>query len=192
MASRLCTLVVHAGQQVVHAGQRASRGNRGRPQQVGFAPGRRVAAAAGGRARAGVCSIAAVQPPRVSAEVASCQPAAPGSWQVAWLLRNQGATTLRLESAWIPHGRFRGAGRLPLSGEVAPGTAAHIEARVAAAEAPGTIVENAFLIVRLLQQDGQAWRVFIRMRVLFDAQAAAQPIIEDITAQAVGAGYHDA
>jgi hypothetical protein len=51
---------------------------------------------------------------------------------------------------------------------------------VRAREEPGTRVDNAYLILQV-STDGQAWRIFTRMRVEFDTQAAPRPIVEVIT-----------
>jgi hypothetical protein len=45
------------------------------------------------------------------------------------------------------------------------------------------VVENAFLILRL----SLGWRVFVRMRVEFDADATPHPIPELVTLQSAGA-----
>jgi hypothetical protein len=100
------------------------------------------------------------------------------AWRVAWRGINAGASPVFLEAAWIPHGRFRGEGRIPLDVEVAPGASHCLEFRVHAREAPGTLVENAFLILRLPE-----WRVFVRMRIEFDVDARPRPIVEQVTTQ---------
>jgi hypothetical protein len=118
--------------------------------------------------------------PHLRVDVESVRPAGAGAWQVTWRLASQGEA-VALESAWVPHGRFRGAGRLnfgpprllPLS----------LEMLVHADEAPGTVVENTFLILRL----ASGWRVFIRMRVEFDQDGVPHPIPELVTLQSAGA-----
>ena len=111
-----------------------------------------------------------------------------GTWQITWRIQNLSADALVVESAWVPHGRFRGAGRLSLTPPriVLPGDGLELKLAVHAEEAPGTLVENAFLILRV-SLAGAAWRVFIRMRVEFDAQAAPHPIPELMTVQSAGA-----
>ncbi len=88
---------------------------------------------------------------------------------------------LHLEDAWVPHGRFRGEGHVTLDVQVPTGGETIVELTVSAAEAPGTVVENAFLILRLSGQS-QAWRVFARMRVEFSASSML-PVVEVVTAQ---------
>ena len=122
--------------------------------------------------------------PRVSIEVVDCRPVPdrPGRWRVAWLFRNDEPTPVEIHDAWVPHGQFRGDGHVPLAIVVEHGGAARVELAVAAAEAPGTVVRNAFLILQVSGGD-RAWRVFARMRVEFDAQAAARPVVEVVTGQ---------
>ena len=131
-------------------------------------------------------------PPSLTVVRASCRPIAGGvqhpgdavRWAVTWVLVNTTALPLDLEAAWIPHGRFRGDGRLPLSDEIGPGATHELDFLVTADEAPRTIVENAFLILRVRVQNA-AWRVFIRMRIEFDASAVPIPVVEAITTQSL-------
>jgi hypothetical protein len=51
---------------------------------------------------------------------------------------------------------------------------------VAAEEGPGTVVENAFLILQV-RTATRGWRVFARMRVAFDDGPLA--LVEAVTAQ---------
>ena len=124
--------------------------------------------------------------PRVRSEVVECRPARgePGRWQVAWLVHNDEPEALEIHNAWIPHGRFRGDGRIPLTVRVDRGGSARLEFPVASAEAGGTVVRNAFLILEA-SASGHAWRVFARMRVEFDTQARPWPIVEVVTSQSL-------
>ena len=118
--------------------------------------------------------------PHLRVTVESVQPAGARLWRIGWRVENVGPP-MDIESAWVPHGRFRGQGRvnfspprpLPLS----------LEILVHADEPPGSVVENTFLILRL----STGWRVFVRMRVAFDADAVPHPIPELVTLQSVGA-----
>src|SRR5260221_7594356 len=120
--------------------------------------------------------------PRVSVAVESVQGVGDGRWQVTWLVTNDGVGSLTLEAAWIPHGRFRGDGRIPLSKDLHAGASAKLTFLVTAQGQVGTTVENAFLILRVVY-DGQPARIFSRMRIEFDAQAVPRPVIELITVQ---------
>ena len=95
-----------------------------------------------------------------------------------------------LESAWVPHGRFRGEGRVALSLSLAPGETGEVELTVRAQEPPGTLVENAFLILRARLAE-TPWRIFARMRVEFDAKAHPRPVVESVTFQRVAAAAEE-
>jgi hypothetical protein len=103
---------------------------------------------------------------------------------VSWIVQNQGDAALEPRSAWIPHGRFRGDGRLPLSGSLHPGESLRVALSVTVAEPAGSVVENAFLILRVACQ-GHLWGIFARMRIEFDAQARPVPIVELVTTQSL-------
>jgi hypothetical protein len=47
------------------------------------------------------------------------------------------------------------------------------------------VVENAFLILRVLWRE-QPWRIFARLRVVFDQHSVPENTIEVITTQPVG------
>jgi hypothetical protein len=119
--------------------------------------------------------------PDVQIEVETRRPdAQPGRWRVVWRVANAGSEPLRLEDAWIPHGRFRGDGHVPISAVIDPGASAPLEFVVSANEAPLTVVENAFLILR-----AGRWRLFARMRIEFDAHGVPRPIVETVTVQSL-------
>jgi len=119
--------------------------------------------------------------------VSGCGVQHPGDavrWTCTWVLLNDGASCVELTDAWIPHGRFRGDGRIPLAVEIAPGATHPLQFVVTADEAPGTVVENAFLILRVRMQE-TSWRVFIRLRIEFDLAAVPTPVVEAITTQSL-------
>ena len=79
----------------------------------------------------------------------------------------------------MPHGRFRGeGGHVPVNQVALPGEAARVELPVLAAEAPGTLVENAFLILRT-----DRCRIFARMRIQFGCDAVPLPHVARVTTQ---------
>ncbi len=123
--------------------------------------------------------------PRVTFSARKCQPAGePGRWRANWIVHNAESDPLELQAAWIPHGRFRGDGRLDLAGQVEPHASRELEFTVTADEEPGTRFENAFLILRVELQR-RAWRVFVRMRIEFDADAVPTPVVEAVTRQSL-------
>lgn len=124
--------------------------------------------------------------PRFRIEVLEARPEGdlPGRWRVGWLVHNDEDTPLELTSAWLPHGRFRGDGHVPLAVSVPGGDAVRIELAVTAVEAPGEVVNNAFLVVQT-SGAGSPQRVFTRMRIEFDAHGRPRPIIEVVTCQSL-------
>ena len=118
--------------------------------------------------------------PSLYVTVESCAPDG-DAWRVQWRIANHGNTPLMLTSAWVPHGRFRGAdGRVALHSVLVPGAQHRLSLRVGADEPPGTVVENAFLI---LQATG--WRIFTRMRIEFNAAGEPRPVVEATTYQSI-------
>jgi hypothetical protein len=112
--------------------------------------------------------------------------AEPGRWRAGWSVRNLSTERVQLLEAWLPHGRFRAAAQSLASGlQVAPGESALLELCVACSEPPGTVVENAFLILRLTWRE-QAWRVLARLQVTFDGAGNPHQACEAVTAQPVG------
>jgi hypothetical protein len=108
-------------------------------------------------------------------------------WRVTWRLHNRGGAPLSVESAWVPHGRFRGESRLTLepARHIGPGQSTELELLVHAQEAPGTVVENTFLILLVVAQQAK-WRVFTRMRVEFEPDGTPRPVPEVLTLQSSG------
>jgi hypothetical protein len=99
-------------------------------------------------------------------------------------IHNDASGALQLDDAWLPHGRFRGEGHVALNTEVPAGESRVVELTVSAAEPPGTIVENAFLVLRARRGD-KSWRIFARMRVEFDSRGKPNAIVESVTAQSL-------
>jgi hypothetical protein len=125
--------------------------------------------------------------PRLLIEPASCRAeAAPGQWLAAWRLHNLGQEPVVILSTWLPHDKFANP---PLSldppVQLAPGGSTVLELPVACNELPGSVVENAFVILRLLWL-GQLWRAFVRLRVTVDNSRTPQYSCESITVHPVG------
>ena len=125
--------------------------------------------------------------PQVRVEATDATPTpAEGGWQFAWRVTNTGEDDVSLESVWFPHGKFRGAERpLEPSRTLPPGSATTLERVVACAGEPGDEVENAFLIMHL-NWTGHPWRIFARLRIIFDDQSRPRSVTELITTQPVG------
>src|SRR5215813_11023023 len=125
--------------------------------------------------------------PRVRVEQASRRAGAvPDRWLVTWQVRNLGQHPLRLLAVRLPHSRFRSEEReLDPAPYLLPDERTQLEFPVACGGPPGTVVENAFLIFRVLWRD-EPWRIFARLRVLFDEQGGPQATTEVVTVQRVG------
>ena len=124
---------------------------------------------------------------RVSVNQVSCRPDPDSDrWLVAWDMQNLGRYPLQLLAARLPHGRFRSKEQeLTVLPQLQPGERARLVFPVACSEQPGTVVENAFLIVRVLWQE-KPWRIFTRLRVVFDDHGGPRTTIEMVTLQLVG------
>ena len=125
--------------------------------------------------------------PQVRVEQVAQHPEpASGWWRVAWHIQNLGQQPLQLLAARLPHSRFRSEEcDLTAMPELEPGAGAQLERPIACHELPGTVVENAFLIVRVLWRE-EPWRIFARLRVVFDEQGGPQTTTEVVTVQQVG------
>jgi hypothetical protein len=113
---------------------------------------------------------------------------APGHWLASWRIENPNPEPVELLATWLPHGRFRGEQQVlsrPIG--LGPGESATLELPVACGEPPGTVVENAFLILRLRWQS-RPWRIFARHRIEFGGEQPPRPrpVCEVITAQPIG------
>jgi hypothetical protein len=115
-----------------------------------------------------------------------CAASAPGRWLCTWRVRNCGQEPLQLLSAGLPHSRFRGEEQeLSPAPKLLPGESVQLAFAVACCEPTGTVVENAFLILRVLWRE-QLWRILARLRVVFDQHGAPENSTEVITTQPVG------
>ncbi len=109
-----------------------------------------------------------------------------GMWHVSWRIVNTGDAPIRLEAAWCPHGRFR-ASRWALSPPptLLAAESTTVATDVACDEAPGTVVENAFVILRVAWREAP-WRILVRLEIRVDARGVPQPAVMAISTQPVG------
>jgi hypothetical protein len=132
-------------------------------------------------------STANVLGPKVVVESA-CPSAAStcGRWLCTWRIQNLCQEPLQLLSAGLPHSRFRSEEQeLSPAPELLPGESAQLTLAVACREPAGTVVENAFLILRVLWRE-RLWRIFARLRVIFDQHSVPENRTVVITTQPVG------
>ena len=132
-------------------------------------------------------STANVLGPQVVVESACpCAASARDRWLCTWRIQNLSQEPLQVLSAGLPHSRFRSEEQeLSPAPELIPGESAQLTLAVACREPAGTVVENAFLILRVLWRE-QLWRILARLRVVFDQHGAPESSTEVITTQPVG------
>jgi hypothetical protein len=132
-------------------------------------------------------STANVPGPNVVVESACpCAASACGRWLCTWRIQNLSQEPLQLLSAGLPHSRFRSEEQeLSPAPELLPGESAQLTLAVASREPAGTVVENAFLILQVLWRE-RLWRIFARLRVIFDQHSVPENSTVVITTQPVG------
>ncbi len=106
-------------------------------------------------------------------------------WVVTWRLTNLAALPLQMLAARLPHGRFRSEARELIPALLSPNASTLLSLPVACREAPGAVVENAFLILRVLHGE-EHWRLLARLRVTFDTDGGPQSRTEVVTVHPVG------
>ncbi len=105
---------------------------------------------------------------------------------MAWQIENRGDRSLTLLAAWLPHGSFRAPERtLEPPIRLAPGESARLDMLARCDEAPGTAVENAFVILRVSWGD-EPWRILVRLLITADASRAPTNRVELITTHPIG------
>jgi len=125
--------------------------------------------------------------PTARVEQVSVQPGdRPGRWRVTWRIENHGDRPLAVLAARCPHGKFRSGEReFPAPVVLAADQGAAIELKVDCRESPGTVVDNAFLILRVVWAE-KPWLTLARLRVRVNDAGAPETVTELITAQPVG------
>jgi hypothetical protein len=110
-----------------------------------------------------------------------------GIWLFGWCIQNLSDQPIKLLAARLPHGRFRSHSDIgfnpPL--EMGIGERAQIETAVFCDEPPGSVIENAFLILSA-EWEKQDRRIFVRLRVTVNEQGQPESLTELVTAQKVG------
>ena len=109
-----------------------------------------------------------------------------GQWLVAWRIQNLGQEPWAVLSTWLPHDKFSSHQKTidpPL--RLLPGESTRLELPVTCHEPPGSVVDNAFLILRLLWLE-QPWRAFARHRVVLDDTGTPHHVCQVVSVQRVG------
>jgi hypothetical protein len=119
-------------------------------------------------------------------QLSSLRIAAQGRWHVGWQVENRGAHPLTILSARLPHGQFK-AEEKHFDPELclAPGERRQFYVDVQCDEPAGEVTENAFVIFSV-SWFGEAWRVFVRVRVTVGADGEPATTTESVTTQKIG------
>ncbi len=104
-------------------------------------------------------------------------------WRTTWRITNLEADDVRLVAAVAPHSQFRG--EAPLDRDVRGKSTTQFSLVVMIQGSPGSEIENAFLILLVLQGEAR-WRVLARLRVPLEEAARPRPRVEAVTVQRVG------
>jgi hypothetical protein len=107
-------------------------------------------------------------------------------WNTGWQVENFSGAALTITAVHLPHGQFKSpVQHFRPALEVAPGASVQYQSIVQCHAPVGLVTENAFVILHC-QWRGEAWRIFVRIRV--DIKPAGEPhtATELITTQKVG------
>lgn len=107
---------------------------------------------------------------------------ADGMWRVQWRVTNLGGDHVRLVAVRAPHPRFRSE---PQELNALVVESASFEQAVVVDAAPGTDIENAFVIF-VAVKDRETWRVLFRVRVQVGADGTPAPQVEAASTHRIG------
>jgi hypothetical protein len=126
------------------------------------------------------------QEPSIELKQVSRDARSAGYWEIGWQVQNLGANALQLTSVRVPHGQFKAAEQqFQPSIELSPGEVAQFKTLVYCNEPMGLVTKNAFVIFAATWL-AEAWRIFVRVRVLVSAHGEPEAATELITTQKVG------
>ena len=130
---------------------------------------------------------AAITEPKLALrQLALARDAAANAWNINWQVDNLGSDALEIVSVRLPHGQFKSDEQCfapPL--ELAGRESKEFQSLVHCQEPAGLVTENAFVIFHC-QWRGEAWRIFVRLRVTVMAYGEPNTKSELITTQKVG------
>jgi hypothetical protein len=131
--------------------------------------------------------VAATSEPKIALQqIAVRQDAANGLWTICWQVDNRRGNALIINSVSIPHGQFKSSIRYFAPAlELAAGASERFESLVQCHEPVGPVTENAFVIFHC-QWGGEAWRIFVRIRVEIQHSGEPRAFNQLITTQKVG------
>jgi hypothetical protein len=107
-------------------------------------------------------------------------------WSIGWNITNKGAGPLIVVAARLPHSQFKSnEHRFEPALKLASGQSGQFQVCVSCNEPAGLVTENAFVIFSVIWA-GEAWRIFVRIRVTVDAEGKPETETELITTQKTG------
>jgi len=132
-------------------------------------------------------AVASIIEPKIGLrQMALARDATTAGWNILWELENLGSAALTIASLRMPHGQFKSAEHCFAPAlELAAGSSTQITILVHCDEPTGLVTENAFVIFHC-QWRGEAWRIFVRIRVTVTADGEPETATELITTQKVG------
>ena len=133
-----------------------------------------------------MAALSPAEPKIVLRQLSVARDAATNGWNIRWEVENLGSDTVNILSARLPHGQFKADEQQftpPL--ELSGGGSEQFQSLVHCAEPEGLVTENAFVIFHC-QWRGEAWRIFVRIRVTVKTDGEPETATELITNQKVG------
>ena len=126
-------------------------------------------------------------PPRISVEQSGrALLDEQGLWPITWRIHNLEKEPMTIRAAQLPHGQFKGEQRTFEKGlTVGARDSTFLKCSVICQGASGSVVDNVFLILHVDWRQS-AWRIFVRLQVVFDKKAEPRTKIELITTQRAG------
>ncbi len=107
-------------------------------------------------------------------------------WSIAWVVENKGAHTLEIFAVRLPHGQFKSEEhRFEPALKLAAGQSDEFKTLVRCDEPAGLVTENAFVIFSVIWSE-QAWRIFVRIRVVVNSEGEPVTVTESVTTQMAG------
>lgn len=119
-------------------------------------------------------------------QISLARDAATNGWNIRWEVENLGSDALKIVSVRLPHGQFKSDEQhFTPALELAGGGGIQFQSLVHCQEPAGLVTENAFIMFHC-QWRGEAWRIFVRIRVTVKADGVPETATELITTQEVG------
>jgi hypothetical protein len=133
-----------------------------------------------------VAALSPAEPKIVLRQLSVTRDGATMGWNIRWEVANLGSDILTILSARLPHGQFKSDEvRFTPVLELSGGDSERFQTLVHCAEPAGLVTENAFVIF-YCQWRGEAWRIFVRVRVTVKAAGEPETATELVTTQKVG------